>query len=167
MIEKHAPEGGVVKHLEECIELAYKIVPPTSKNLTFEQFINRPLPPHDIPKTSGGANAMMLAPDDPIIKTLEKVREMLGYDYVSNYNIMAPNTQMPWHTNSNAAGWRLYYIKGAGAFKYLDENGEQQIDHDNDKGWTVRKFRITNDPPLWHSVYAKEKRYAFGFATVG
>jgi hypothetical protein len=159
MIEKLTPDGEIVKLLESAISL--QKLNNYGRVLSYEQFLERPLPHADIPMSASGLDFRKEKPN--IIGILNQCVKLLGYDDVSNCNVMQQNSQLPWHTNSNLLGWRTYYIKGHGVFKYIDENGEQKISEDNKDGWTVNRFLIDNKKPLWHSVYAHEKRYAFGF----
>ncbi len=159
MIEKLTPDGDIVMRLENAIKMHKKNN--YGRVLSYEQFLERPLPPTDIPTSLSGVD---FRNDNPQITVLlNECVKLLNYDNVSNCNVMQQNSQLPWHTNSNLSGWRTYYIKGHGVFKYIDENGDQQVSEDNKEGWTVNRFKIESDKHLWHSVYAHEKRYAFGF----
>ncbi len=165
MIQIHTPVGEVVERLE-AILLKYKSVLGVNqgKVLSYEDFLKRPLPPFDIPKTSAGKDPRLGGDmGETISSELDEICSYIEHDWVSNFNIMSAQTQLPWHTNSDQVGWRTYYTKGGGAFKYIDENGEQQVSQDAEDGWTCRTFKVTADNPLWHSVYAYHKRFAFGF----
>lgn len=159
MIEKLIPNDDIVMLLEKAVNLQKRNN--FGRVLSYEQFLERPLPHADIPMSQSGLDFRTENPK--IVNILNECVEILGYDDVSNCNVMQKNSQLPWHTNSNLLGWRTYYIKGHGVFKYIDENGDQQVSEDNPDGWTVNRFLIDNNKPLWHSVYAHEKRYAFGF----
>jgi hypothetical protein len=168
MIELLAPDGDVVEKLEGLLE-KYKphlIYPTAKKTITYEQFLKRPLPHMDIPFGNAGIEQRRVGGNGvgkDMNFDLSRICEGMGYGWCSNFNIMAASTQMPRHTNSNHKGWRVYYTKGGGVFKYIDENGEQQVSEDNAEGWTCRRFKIRSRNPLWHSVYARNQRIAFGF----
>lgn len=159
MIEIIAPVGEVIERLERAISL--NVSKSVTNKLTLKQFYVRPLPPSDIPRTSSGVD--FRNDHSKIPKLLQECSEILRFDHVTNCTRMEANTQLPWHTNSDVEGFRIYYIKGKGIFKYIDEHGNQHLSHDNPEGWTCRKFKVVKDKPLWHSVYAEGTRYAFGF----
>lgn len=165
MIEIHTPVGEVVDRLEAALK-KYSSHTDVKQGLvlTYDEFLARPLPPFDIPRSFTGRDPRRDSQrGDDIQNDLMEVCKLIGHDWVSNFNIMSAQTQLPWHTNSDQVGWRTYYCKGGGAFKYIDENGEQQVSQDAEDGWTCRSFKVTADNPLWHSVYAYRKRFAFGF----
>jgi hypothetical protein len=73
---------------------------------------------------------------------------------------------MGWHTNSKTPGQRIYinFSKTPGIFRYKHpDTGEIIDDYDNEL-WTGRKFIIDPDRLLWHTIWAPEKRFAFGFS---
>lgn len=100
--------------------------------------------------------------DSPL---LQNVKELLGASEITN-NIMYPkNSIMGWHTNSETPGQRIYinFSKTPGIFRYKHpDTGEIIDDYDNEL-WTGRKFIIDPDRLLWHTIWAPEKRFAFGF----
>lgn len=159
MIEIIKPVGEVIKRLEEVISLNKSRKP--TKTLTLDEFLKRPLPHMDIPKSASGA--LFENDEKEISGLLKECAEILECDDVTNCTRMEANTQLPWHTNSDNEGYRIYYIKGKGVFKYLDENGNQQLSYDDPNDWTCRKFKIVKEKPFWHSAYAEETRFAFGF----
>lgn len=159
MIEIIAPVGEVIDRLERVINL--NVSKNAMQTLTLDEFLKRPLPHMDIPKSACGAN--FANDNSKIQKLLDECAKILGFEYVTNCTRMEANNQLPWHTNSDNEGYRIYYIKGKGIFKYIDESGNQQISHDDPNGWTCRKFKVLKGKPFWHSVYAEETRYAFGF----
>jgi len=100
--------------------------------------------------------------DSPL---LENVKKLLDADTINN-NIMYPkNSIMGWHTNSKSPGERTYisFSKKPGIFRYKNpETGEIIDDYDNEL-WTGRRFVITEKPLFWHTIYAPERRFSFGF----
>tara|TARA_R110000796_G_scaffold88366_1_gene190149 strand:+ start:437 stop:937 length:501 start_codon:yes stop_codon:yes gene_type:complete len=164
MIEIAKPEKLVVEALDSLVsEMAKSVSPDNLKTLSFDEFLSRPVPRHDIPHSNGGGK--MFTQFEKFIPTLEKCTSILDHVRCTNAVLMFENTQLPWHTNSNRPGTRTYYSTGGGAFKYIDADGVQQISLDNDNGWTVREFVLTKDDPFWHSTYSPSRRFSFGFGT--
>lgn len=166
MIERLEPNPAVVEQLEKITgRVSRYFKKPVGKTLSYEQFLERPLPPHDMQYSNSVLIPISIPQEhEPfVLEHMEKAKTLLEYSDLSNCGFMFANTQMPWHTNSNLPGWRTYYIKGGGTFKYLDAEGNQQVDQDNDEGWTARRFKVTEDPLFWHAVYAKTNRFSFGF----
>lgn len=96
---------------------------------------------------------------------LENVKELLDCDEVTN-NIMYPaKSIMGWHTNSNTPGQRIYinFCKTPGIFRYKDPDTGEIIDDYDETPWTGRKFIIDSEKPLWHTIWAPERRFSFGF----
>lgn len=73
---------------------------------------------------------------------------------------------MGWHTNSTAPGWRLYINvadeEGESFFRYKVP-GSSEIITLNDAKWNLRVFRLTDEEPLWHSVYSNTNRFSLGY----
>lgn len=98
----------------------------------------------------------------------EKLKQIAPFDAYTNGIVYPPMSYMPWHTNSDVAGYRTYYSytlkEGVFAWKCPD-TGEIKVDYD-DYGWTCRRFKIINKPPyLWHTIWSEGLRFAFGFNT--
>jgi hypothetical protein len=164
MIEIIEHNELIIQKLDKLIEEIKIPNPPKSlKILTMDAFLERPVPKYDIPQSNSAA--MYFASDEKHRDTLSKCTDILGHERNTNACMMFKGTQLPWHTNSNRPGIRIYYSKGGGAFKFLDEHGLQQISVDNENGWTVRQFELPKNRPFWHSVYATSNRFSFGFGS--
>lgn len=77
-----------------------------------------------------------------------------------------PGGYMGWHTNSESPGWRLYISHSDepenSFFRYRQpESG--QIITSMDSEWDVRMFFVSNDKPLWHTVYSNTNRFSLGY----
>jgi hypothetical protein len=124
-----------------------------------KEFKEAKIPKYDL-NSSGLKNSYIL--DSPL---LENVKELLGAADITN-NIMYPkNTIMGWHTNSETPGQRIYinFSKTPGIFRYKHPDTGKIIDDCDNDLWTGRKFIIDPDRPLWHTIWAPEKRFSFGF----
>lgn len=73
---------------------------------------------------------------------------------------------MPWHTNSNSVGTRLYIAwadQDKQSFFRYKKGGEIITDWDS-KGLNIREFEIPELPEqYWHCVGSNCNRYSFGF----
>lgn len=80
-----------------------------------------------------------------------------------------PGGYMGWHTNSESPGWRLYISHTDEAeksyFRYRHPETEQIITT-MDNEWDVRLFYVSNDRPLWHTVYSDTNRFSLGYRLV-
>ena len=77
-----------------------------------------------------------------------------------------PGCSMGWHTNSRAAGWRIYINyaeqEGESFFRYRDQKTSEIITL-LDKTWNCRVFRVNASDPLWHCVYSNTNRFSIGY----
>lgn len=96
-------------------------------------------------------------------RLLERAKEIIGADEVSNYLIYRPNTHMRWHTNSDIEGTRIYYTFTLGNAIFRYRKGNEIIDDVDDYKWTARSFRISKADPLWHTIWTDSVRFSFGF----
>lgn len=77
---------------------------------------------------------------------------------------------MGWHTNGNMPGSRVYLAyspeDNGSYFKYVDRSNNTIVTDWDYKGWTVRKFEVSQIPSkyLWHCVGAPNApRISFGY----
>ncbi len=162
MVLKVTPHEDVIKLLNAVIgkgtvfRVPYEAV---EKNVFFE--ISPPT--IDIPKDEKEVKWAVTGFDQ---KYLVAAGAILGAKKITNSIVYPPSSMMDWHTNSDLEGIRTYYTytEGEGIFRYIDSNGNIQLDYDN-IGWTCRTFKIQKDNPLWHSIWTEKQRYAFGFMT--
>jgi hypothetical protein len=90
-----------------------------------------------------------------------------GYDVKSSGDFHYPKTgYMGWHTNHDNPLERVYITYATeerkSFFRYI-ENGKMITDYDN-KGITVRQFKVTDKPPyFWHCVGSECDRLSFGY----
>ncbi|WP_019503885.1 hypothetical protein [Pleurocapsa sp. PCC 7319] len=86
-----------------------------------------------------------------------------------------PNAYRLWHTNEEAAGWRMYVIdfdepeilkSGSSFFRYMHPETKKIVDLE-DKPKLVRFFKIENqkDRLFWHCIVNRSKtfRWSYGF----
>jgi hypothetical protein len=137
------------------------ILPPVG-NIKYHDFIATTLPTTDVPHKSTPSIAHLCSLDD---KRLAEATALLPAHTCTNAICYAPNSSMPWHTNSDLEGERTYYIysKKRSIFRYKSvHNGLIYNDEDN-IGWTARTFKINKHAPLWHTIWSEGYRFAFGF----
>ena len=79
-----------------------------------------------------------------------------------------PTGYMGWHTNCGAPGERFYITWASedkkSFFRYYDYEKDEIITDYDDKGLTVRQFKVTEaEPYFWHCVGSECDRFSFGF----
>ena len=100
-----------------------------------------------------------------IHECLEECKSILNASELTNAIMYRPMSEMPWHTDFENPGTRIYYTFTAGEaiFRYRESSGKIIEDYDN-AGWTVRMFKAGDtDELLWHSVWTEKPRFSFGF----
>jgi hypothetical protein len=84
--------------------------------------------------------------------------------YPSGHFIYPPGGGMPWHTNNDFPGQRIYISHvdspEQSAFRYIQND---KIIDDFDTGWNLRVFEVGKSKPLWHSVHTQVTRLSLGF----
>ena len=79
-----------------------------------------------------------------------------------------PTVYMGWHNNCEAPG-EIFYITWASEdkksfFRYYDYEKDEIITDYDDKGLTVRQFKVPESPPyFWHCVGSECDRFSVGF----
>ena len=102
-----------------------------------------------------------------------KIKGVLQDKYKSNVSIRGtfyypPTGYMGWHTNCGVPGER-FYISWASEnkksfFRYYDYDKDEIITDYDDKGLTVRQFKVPKSAPyFWHCVGSECDRFSFGF----
>ena len=144
----------ILRHGQHVKELA-------SDNITKEYFRSQTIPIDNIEKAELVSNFFSITSFNE--KRLMASCKILQCESVTNSLAYAPMSYMPWHTNSDSVGERIYYTytEGESIFRYKDADGTIKEDFDN-IGWTARSFKIT-DKLLWHTIWTEKFRYAFGF----
>ena len=79
-----------------------------------------------------------------------------------------PTGYMGWHTNCEAPGERFYITWASedkkSFFRYYDYEKDEIITDYDDKGLTVRQFKVPESPPyFWHCVGSECDRFSVGF----
>jgi hypothetical protein len=79
-----------------------------------------------------------------------------------------PTGYMGWHTNCGAPGERFYITWASedkkSFFRYYDYEKDEIITDYDDKGLTVRQFKVTGAAPyFWHCVGSECDRFSYGF----
>lgn len=94
------------------------------------------------------------------------VKELLGYERVTNELIYLPSACMTWHTNSNDLGYRHYvtFTYGDSVFRYRDTDGNIVDSPDLKHQWQVRTFKTGGlEELLWHTIASNGLRITLGF----
>tara|TARA_B100001250_G_scaffold87565_1_gene72421 strand:+ start:4186 stop:5373 length:1188 start_codon:yes stop_codon:yes gene_type:complete len=79
-----------------------------------------------------------------------------------------PTGYMGWHTNCDAPGER-FYVSWASEdkksfFRYYDYEKDEIVTDYDDKGLTIRQFKVSESSPyFWHCVGSECDRFSFGF----
>lgn len=86
--------------------------------------------------------------------------------YPSGSFYYPPTGYMPWHTNSNSTGTRVYITyadeEHQSFFRYMKD--DKVITDWDQKGLNIREFQIPQLPEQhWHCVGSNCNRYSFGF----
>jgi len=130
---------------------------------------NTQIPDHDV-FTANNHNEISLdnyffTESEKQLKLLAEVKDILGASSSTNAIMYYPKTAMKWHTNSNILGTRIYIVLNTkeGIFRYKDPFTGEIVDSYDNKGWTIRKFKISKDYKLWHTIWSEGRRFAFGF----
>ena len=79
-----------------------------------------------------------------------------------------PTGYMGWHTNCGTPGERFYITWASedkkSFFRYYDYEKDEIITDYDDKGLTVRQFKVTEaEPYFWHCVGSECDRFSYGF----
>jgi hypothetical protein len=168
MIHKLSPQPEVSSALANLIKKSMKHWSTIALgNCSFDSFNTMPLPKSDSPFgyfTDGSTYCKL---DSKLIE-LGNVCQTLGASENTNLLVYGSNSCMGWHTNSDLPGDRIYYTftTGTALFRYLDSNGRIVDDWDNINAWTVRKFSVQQQKPLWHTIWTEKIRFSFGFRIV-
>ena len=107
------------------------------------------------------------------VKDVEKIRLFLKDKYkgevVVSGQFYYPSTgYMGWHTNCGTPGERFYITWASedkkSFFRYYDYEKDEIITDYDDKGLTVRQFKVTEaEPYFWHCVGSECDRFSYGF----
>ena len=161
MVHKIDPDQNVIKLLYAIIK-NHSVLTTPYKKITKEEFLNISLPTSDVENDF----QIKWHLSNYNRKYLIAAGSLLKARRITNAIIYPSYSMMGWHTNSNYEGIRTYYTytEDEAVFRYVDSNGDIQLDYDN-IGWTRRTFKIQKENPLWHSIWAKTNRYSFGFMT--
>ena len=101
------------------------------------------------------------------------IKDVLMEKYKSKVSLRGtfyypPTGYMGWHTNCDAPGERFYISWASESnksfFRYYDHEKDEIITDYDDKGLTVRQFKVTGkEPYFWHCVGSECDRFSFGF----
>lgn len=161
MLEKLKPLKEVTDILSKVImdSKSIWVEGKTNKTFTEEEFLERPVPQKDVAGTFSGV------PIEGYESKLEECKKLLNAKQVTNRMYYPPNAMLPWHTNSNLEGVRTYYTFSmeGGIFRYKDIKTGELVSVQDDIGWNVNQFKIPKDDLFWHTIWAKGRRFSFGF----
>jgi len=129
------------------------------REFTEQEFLERPIPVKDVPATFCGVP--LQGHDD----ALKECCDLLGAKKSTNSIYYPPKSMLPWHTNSDLVGVRTYYTFSmeGGIFRYLDPETNDFVNVQDKKGWNVNRFPVIEGKPFWHTVWARGRRFSFGF----
>jgi len=127
-------------------------------------------------RLSGKSNAIANNTVEQSRKTVDTlVTQLLSSIFVGNKKLRVESSghfwypagsYMAWHTNSKVPGWRMYinYAEEADKsyFRYKDPDSAKIVTL-NDSNWNLRLFRITDERPVWHTVYSNTNRFSLGY----
>ncbi|NBT50184.1 MAG: hypothetical protein EBT12_01295 [Marivivens sp.] len=169
MINYGAPDKKTVSILGNVINdtkerwLDFPVGPDVSEKTFFAQ----PVPKVEVYKKSAGQPSLLVTPLDFVrqMPRLKEVAERIGAKEVKNHCAYMPRTMMPWHTNRDEPGQRTYLTltTGRALFRWMDNEGVLHTEEDVINGWTMRSFEVSQDYPMWHSIWTEKTRFSFGF----
>lgn len=141
----------------------------TGADISEDEFLELPIPDTEVYKKSAGQPSLLVHPLDfhRQMPKLHMAAELLKAREVKNHCVYLPKTAMPWHTNRDEPGTRTYYslTTGRAVFRWMDQKGNLHSDIDLSPGWTARQFDVSQDYPMWHSIWTEKARFSFGFLT--
>ena len=142
---------------------SYEVNPDWQKLLEKESFSD----PID---NSYGDNSMKRFDKKVAESILNRVKKLVKCDNVvaSGHFIYPPTGYMGWHTNFKSPCKRLYITYASedkkSFFRYRDPETKEIITDYDDKGVTLRQFRVTGKPPyFWHCVGSDCIRISLGY----
>ena len=107
------------------------------------------------------------------VNDVERIRRTLKDKYkgevvVSGQFYYPPTGYMGWHTNCGDPCERFYITWASedkkSFFRYYDYEKDEIITDYDDKGLTVRQFKVPESPPyFWHCVGSECDRFSVGF----
>lgn len=140
-----------------------------SFGVTKSDFLSQQIPSTKIIQTANMSNLIgLFASDGLMAEKFDVCSSVLNAESLRTAIAYMPMSHMPWHTDHDLPGTRIYYTftTGEGIFRYKNEDGEIIEDYDN-IGWTARKFVIRDGvDPLWHAVWTEKIRFSFGFKLI-
>ena len=109
-----------------------------------------------------GTYQMARKADSPEVN---EVLSILKADECTNTLYYKKNGCMPWHTNSDNPGKRIYIVftTKPGIFRYKNPYTGEIVDDYDYVGWTQREFIVDIQNLLWHAVWSPAPRFAYGF----
>jgi hypothetical protein len=130
-------------------------------NSSIAEFNEQIIPEKEILKTKDSSIDAFVSMELPAIKT---VVDLLGAKSCTNAIIYSSNSIMPWHTNSDMPGLRVYYVYTAAPSIFRYKEGGVVTDSIDAIGWNARAFLVpTKGEPLWHTIWSPSVRFSFGF----
>lgn len=96
------------------------------------------------------------------------LRGYYGEDWKSSGFFFYPeNSYCGWHTNSDRPGERIYLTFSENGdksfFRFRDPSTGEIVTRHDETGWTINRFRVPRDEPLWHCVGSFTRRISIGF----
>ncbi len=123
--------------------------------------------------TNDSSNIFNIGPDIFNPNKFIKIRRILEHNYNARVILRGsfyypPTGYMGWHTNCAAPGERFYMTWASedkkSFFRYYDHEKDEIITDYDDKGLTVRQFKVTEaEPYFWHCVGSECDRFSYGF----
>jgi hypothetical protein len=137
-----------------------------SRDLTEADFDAQEMPEADRPVAKMGCRNMSVI--SGVSDRLQSFCSTKGFDRNTNAIVYSPMSFMRWHTNSNSPGIRHYftYTGERAVFRWKHPETGEVFDEIDNIGWTYRVFAISNERPLWHTIWTQNVRLSFGFSSI-
>ena len=124
--------------------------------------------------TNDSSNIFHIRPDTfNLDRPLTKIGRVLEHSYNAKVILRGtfyypPTGYMGWHTNCATPGERFYITWASedkkSFFRYYDYEKDEIITDYDDKGLTVRQFKVPeSEPYFWHCVGSECDRFSFGY----
>lgn len=167
LVKKYKPDDKVIEVLtREINEFGLNFASQQKSSIYTKSVFDKlqiPKDEKDLEKTLISTGALSMSRRDSV--NIKEVSKLLNADQCTNTLFYTANGCMPWHTNSDNPGTRIYVVftSKPGIFRYKNPYTGEIVDDYDYAGWTQREFIVDNDNLLWHCVYSPAYRFSYGF----
>jgi len=159
--------AALLGEVMENTESTWAGLPAQVPAATEEDFMETDIPDVEVYKKNQGQPSLLVHPVSFVrnMPLLEAAGALLGAAEVKNHCVYKARSVMPWHTNRDDPGVRTYYTftTGRALFRWMDNKGVVHTEVDTPGQWQARQFEVSEDYPMWHSIWTRNKRFSFGF----